>query len=228
VDTQETAKSNFVAMTEGDLPLPDLLTELQDRTQLTRKSIVRILTGSGRLDDFKLNPTQFIDAAALCINRTKRRALVDGIKYRRLGDGEYYAQELFEHAELTGYLTHMLDVKKSVHEKVVYDSAIEKQFAQDLELNTAVKLYAKLPGWFTIATPLGGYNPDWAVVVDLAGEEKLYFVVETKGSLFDDALRDTEGAKVKCGGEHFTAIEASESGAKFVRATSVGDFEKRW
>ncbi len=228
VDTKETAKSNFVSMTEGDIPLPDLLTELQDRTQLTRKSIVRILTESGHLNDFKLNPSQFIDAAADCINRTKRRALVDGIKYRRLGDGEYYAQELFEHPELTGYLTNMLDVKKSVHEKVVYDSAIEKQFAEDLELNTAVKLYAKLPGWFTIATPLGGYNPDWAVVVDVAGEEKLFFVVETKGSLFDDALRDTEGAKIKCGGEHFTAIEASGSGAKFVRATSVGDFEKRW
>ena len=165
VDTKETAKSHFVSMTEGDIPLPDLLTELQDRTQLTRKSIVQILTESGRLNDFKLNPAQFIDAAAECINRTKRQALVDGIKYRRLGDGEYYAQELFEQKELTGYLTNMLDAEKSLHEKVVYDSVTEKQFAEDLEKNSAVKLYAKLPGWFTIGTPLGSYNPDWAVVV---------------------------------------------------------------
>ena len=229
VDTRETAKSNFVSMTEADIPLPDLLTELQDRTQLTRKSIVKILTESGHLNDFKLNPAQFIDAAAECINRTKRQALVDGIKYRRLGDGEYYAQELFEQKELTGYLTNMLDTEKSLHEKVVYDSATEKQFAEDLEKNSAVKLYAKLPGWFTIGTPLGSYNPDWAVVV-LAedGTEKLFFVVETKGSLFDDALRDAEVGKIMCGGEHFAAIAAPGSVAKFVRATSVGDFEKRW
>ncbi len=228
VDTKATATSNFVAMTEADIPLPDLLTELQDRTQLTRKSIVQILTGSGHLDDFKLNPAQFIDVAAECINRTKRQALVDGIKYRRLGDGEYYAQELFEQKELTGYLTNMLDAAKSVHEKVVYDSATEKQFAEDLEENSAVKLYAKLPGWFTIATPLGGYNPDWAVVVDMNGEEKLFFVVETKGSLFDDALRDAEVGKILCGSEHFESLATNPNAAKFVRTTSVGDFEKHW
>jgi len=229
VDTRETAKGNFVAMAEGDIPLPDLLTELQDRTQLTRRSIVQILTESGHLNDFKLNPAQFIDAAAECINRTKRQALVDGIKYRRLGDGagNYYAQELFEQKELTGYLSNMLDAAKSVHERVVYDSATEKQFAQDLEQNPAVKLYAKLPGWFVIGTPLGGYNPDWAVVVSVEGEEKLFFVVETKGSLFDDALRDAEVGKMMCGGEHFAAL-AADGGAQFVRATSVGDFEKRW
>ena len=237
VVTKETAKSNFASMTEADIALPDLLTELQDRTQLTRKSIVKILIESGHLNDFKLNPAQFIDAAAECINRTKRQALVDGIKYRRLGTvesaddsaGEYYAQELFEQKELTGYLTHMLDAEKSLHEQVVVDSATERQFAEDLEKNSAVKLYAKLPGWFTIATPLGSYNPDWAVVV-LAedGAERLFFVVETKGSLFDDALRDAEVGKIMCGGEHFAAIAAPGSGATFVRATSVADFEKRW
>ena len=245
VDTKETAKSNFVSMTEADLPLPDLLTELQDRTQLTRKSIVQILTGSGHLNDFKLNPAQFIDAAAECINRSKRQALVDGIKYWRLGSfesagdsasdsasdsaGNYYAQELFEQKELTGYLTNMLDATKSVHERVVVDSATERQFAQDLELHTAVKLYAKLPGWFTVATPLGNYNPDWAVVViGEDGQERLFFVVETKSSLFDDALRDAEAGKIKCGGAHFAAIAGPGSGVQFVRATSVGDFEKRW
>ena len=128
---KQTATSNFVSMTEGDIPLPDLITELQDRTQLTRRSIVRILTESGRLEDFKLNPAQFIDVAAECINRTKRQALVDGIKYRRLGktaDGsEIYAQELFEQKELTGYLTNMLDATKSIHEKVVYDSDTERR-----------------------------------------------------------------------------------------------------
>lgn len=97
-----------------------------------------------------------------------------------------------------------------------------------MELNAAVKLYAKLPGRFTTATPLGGYNPDWAVVVDVAGEEKLFVVVETKGSLFEDALRDAEDAETRCSGEHFSAMAALGSGATFVRAISVGDFEKHW
>ena len=162
---------------------------------------------------------------------------MDGIKYRRLGPvesadknaGEYHAQALFEQRELTGYLSHLLDTEKSLHEKVVYHSATEKQVAEDLEKNPAVKLYAKLPGWFTIATPLGSDNPDWAVVVLAeAGAEKLFFVVETKGRLFDDALRDAEVGKIMGGGAHFAAITAPGSGAKFVRATSVGDLEKCW
>jgi type III restriction enzyme len=228
VDTKETGKSNFVSMTEGDIPLPDLITELQDRTQLTRKSIVAILIQSGHLNDFKLNPQQFIDAVAECINRTKRQALVDGIKYRRLGEGEYYAQELFEQKELTGYLTNMLDARKAVYEQVVYDMGVEKTFAEELEKNSAVQLYAKLPGWFTVATPLGSYNPDWAVLVNVDGQQKLYFVVETKGTLFDDALRDAEAAKIKCGRAHFEELESRGAGAKFVRSTSVADFEKHW
>lgn len=228
VDARETGKTNFVSVNEDDIPLPDLITELQDRTQLTRKSIVRILLDCGHLEDFKRNPQQFIDAVAECINRTKRQALVDGIKYRRLGEGEYYAQELFEQKELTGYLTNMLAASKSVHEQVVYDSGIEKTFAEELEKNAAVRLYAKLPGWFTVPTPLGSYNPDWAVLVEVEGQGKLYFVVETKATLFDDALRDAEAAKIACGRAHFEELVGAEGGAKFVRSTSVADFEKHW
>ena len=80
---------------EGDIDLPDVLTDLQDRTQLTRKSLVRILTECGRLTDFKRNPQAFIEMAGEVINRTKRLAIVDGIKYQRIGDEYYYAQELF-------------------------------------------------------------------------------------------------------------------------------------
>jgi type III restriction enzyme len=85
-----------VTLDEGDIELPDILTDLQDKTQLTRRSIHRILVGSKRLDDFKRNPQQFIELAAEIINRAKRFALVDGIKYQRIGDEVYYAQELFE------------------------------------------------------------------------------------------------------------------------------------
>ena len=150
-----------------------MLTELQDRTQLTRRSIQRILSESERLDDFKRNPQQFIELATEAINSCKQRVLVDGIKYQRLGDDHYYAQELFRDEELTGYLKNMCPAPKSVYERVIYDSGTEAAFADQLEKNTAVKVYAKLPGWFRVPTPLGSYNPDWAVLIDSDEGERL-------------------------------------------------------
>ena len=123
VEATETATSpRRSSIEESDIELPDVLTDLQDKTQLTRRSLARILTDSGRLDDFKRNPQQFIEIATEAINRAKRLALVDGIKYQRIGDEDYYAQELFEQEELTGYLKNMLAATKSVYEQVVYDS----------------------------------------------------------------------------------------------------------
>lgn len=145
VEANETATSAPVNIEEGDIELPDVLTELQDRTQLTRRSLVRILNASGRLDDFKRNPQQFIELAAEAINRAKRLALVDGIKYQRLGGEFYYAQELFEQEELTGYLKSMIDASKAVHEQVIYQSDTERTFAEQMEKNEAIKVYAKLP-----------------------------------------------------------------------------------
>ena len=224
IDAKETTTSAPVVLDEGDIELPDLLTDLQDKTQLTRRSLVRILTGSGRLEDFKRNPQEFVELVTEAINRTKRLALVDGIKYQRLGDEYYYAQELFETEELTGYLKNMLAVKKAVFEHVVYDSSgVEKTFAEQLEKNEAVKVYAKLPGWFKVPTPLGTYNPDWAVLVEMDGAERLYFVVETKASLFTDDLRDKESAKIKCGEAHFAALAVGDRPAKFIKARNVAD-----
>ncbi|GLQ33860.1 type III restriction endonuclease subunit R [Amylibacter marinus] len=224
VEGKETAVSGFTSISENDIDLPDIITDLQDKTQLTRGSIVQILRESRRIEDFKRNPQQFIDQSAEAINRTKRLALVDGISYKRLGDADCYAQELFASEELTGYLKNTLQVQKSVHEYVVYDSAgTERTFAEDLEKNEAVKVYAKLPAWFKIPTPLGTYNPDWAVLIEEDGSEKLYFVVETKSSGWWDDLRHLEGAKIKCGEKHFEAIRAKDNPAKFVKATSVED-----
>lgn len=212
VDATLHAVSEPTVLYENDIQLPDLLTELQDRTQLTRKTIVRILTESMRLNDFKRNPQQFIEMSADAINRCKRLALVDGIKYQRLGDEHYYAQELFETEELTGYLKNLVqDTQKSVYQHVVYDSSIERDFAEALEKNEAIKVYAKLPGWFKVPTPLGTYNPDWAVLVERNGQEQLYFVVETKSSLFDDDLRDRESGKIICGAAHFRALAVGEN-----------------
>jgi type III restriction enzyme len=223
VDAKEKKGADIVTLNEGDIELPDLLTDLQDRTQLTRKTITRILTESGRLNDFKRNPQQFIELTGEIINRQKRMALVDGIKYQRLGVDQFYAQELFSHEELTGYLKNLLDAEKSVYEQVVYDSATERDFATQLEMNNAIKVYAKLPGWFKVPTPLGSYNPDWAVLVEQDGGERLYFVVETKSSLFTDDLRDKESAKIECGRAHFTALGTGENPAKYLVATKFED-----
>ncbi|MFO7306932.1 MAG: DEAD/DEAH box helicase family protein [Gammaproteobacteria bacterium] len=224
VEATERGGAQTVVLDETDIELPDLLTQLQDRTQLTRRTICRILTGCGRLDDFKRNPQAFIELAAEAINRCKRLAIVDGIKYQRLGDEYYYAQELFEQEELTGYIRNMLtETRKSVFESVVYDSGTEAAFADGLEKNEAVKVYAKLPGWFKVPTPLGSYNPDWAVLVEKDGAERLYLVVETKSSLFTDDLGDKESAKIECGKAHFKALEVRETPARYVVARTVDD-----
>ena len=225
VEAIETTASAPIVIDETDIELPDIITDLQNKTQLTRRSIVRILNGSGRLDDFKRNPQQFIEHATESINRAKRYAIVDGIRYQRIGDAEYYAQELFEQEELTGYLKNMLQSSaKCPYEYIVYDSGgIERTFAEQLEKNEAVKIYAKLPGWFKVPTPLGTYNPDWAVLVEANGEERLYFVVETKGSLLPDDLRNLERAKIECGKAHFNAIATQESPAQYIIARNLDD-----
>jgi len=224
VEVREKQGAYTVTLEEADIELPDLLTDLQDRTQLTRRTLVKILTECERLDAFKRNPQQFIEQAAEIINRCKRLALVDGIRYQRLGDDAVWAQELFETQELTGYLTNILrDTKRSIYEHVVYQSDTERDFAHAMEKNDDVVLYVKLPTWFKIPTPLGSYNPDWAVMVDKDGNRRLYFVVETKSSLFTDDLRNEESAKIECGKAHFKALAVGESPARYVVARSLVD-----
>ena len=223
VKATETSGAAPVALDETDIELPDVLTELQDRTQLTRRSIQRILCESGRLDEFKRNPQCFIELAAQVVNRCKQQVLVDGIKYRRIGDEHYYAQELFEKKELTGYLKNMLNTEKSVYEQVLNESATEAKFADQLEKNDAVRVYAKLPGWFRVPTPLGSYNPDWALLAEQDEGQRLYFVVETKGSLLSSDLRSAENAKIECGKAHFSALMVGEAPAQYRIENSVDD-----
>ena len=213
-----------VTLDESDIELPDLLTDLQDKTQLTRRSIVA--------HPDRQRPAGRLQAQPAAVHRAGRRghqphqAPGPGGRHQvpALGDEYYYAQELFEQEELTGYLKNMLAAEKSVYEQVVYDSGgVERTFAEQLEKNEAVKVYAKLPGWFKVPTPLGTYNPDWAVLVEMDGAERLYFVVETKSSLFTDDLRDKESAKIKCGKAHFEALAVGENPAQFVKATKLDD-----
>ncbi len=125
---------------------------------------------------------------------------------------------------LPAYLKNMLtETKKSVFAEVVYDSGPEAAFADDLENNDAVKVYAKLPDWFKVPTPLGSYNPDWAVLVDTGGGERLYLVVEAKGTLVVEDLRGTEGGKIACGKAHFSVLGVGETPARYVVARSLDD-----
>lgn len=103
----------------------------------------------------------------------------------------------------------------------MYDSDTEAAFADQLEKNAAVKVYAKLPGWFRVPTPLGSYTPDWAVLIESDAGERLYFVVETKGSLAAGDLRGTEAAKIACGKAHFDALRIGGSPARYEVTTSL-------
>ncbi|MCE2974075.1 MAG: hypothetical protein LW852_11550, partial [Sediminibacterium sp.] len=216
--------SGFVSLAAENASIPDVLGELQNRTQLTRKSLARILVDSGRLDDLRQNPAAFIDQAAQLINQAKVAALVDGVRYQKIGDESYYAQELFEAHELQGYLDKMVEVQKGVTEAIRYDSTVERTFAEALNGNEAVKVFAKLPDWFKVPTPLGNYNPDWAVLVTTADGDRLYFVVETKGTANPADLRPDEAAKIQCGARHFKAIARGEREPGFVQAATADGF----
>jgi type III restriction enzyme len=187
--------------------LPDLLGYLQNQTELTRSTLVRILKGSGRLPDFFVNPQRFMDAVASTLKAELHRLIVDGIKYERISTGDpdfEWQMELFKQEEIINYLT-ALKVKHSVYEYIVYDSEVEREFARRLNERDDIRLFVKLPGGFEIETPVGKYNPDWAIVKHQ--DETLYLVRETKGTKDFLKLRTTEADKVKCGLQHFKAID---------------------
>ena len=190
----------------GVRALPDILAYLQNETELTRSTLVRILKESGRLPDVFANPQRFLDQVAAILKHELHRLLVDGIKYERLpGDGADAEWEmlLFKNEELVNYLN-ALEVQKSVYEYVVYDSEVEREFAKKLDQRDDIKLFVKLPGWFEVDTPVGKYNPDWAILKHdgLA----LYLVRETKGTRDFLKLRTAEADKVRCGQKHFETL----------------------
>ena len=186
--------------------LPDILAYLQNETELTRSTLVRILKESGRLADVFENPQRFLDQVAAILKHELHRLLVDGIKYERLpGDGADAEWEmlLFKNEELVNYLN-ALQVEKSVYEYVVYDSDVEREFARKLDEREDIKLFVKLPGWFEIDTPVGKYNPDWAILKD--DGQALYLVRETKGTRDFLKLRTAEADKLRCGSKHFETL----------------------
>ena len=192
--------------------LPNILAVIGAQTLTKRATIYEILMKSGRMADFLNNPQLFIENATQIILDVRRSLAVDGISYKKLYGEEYYVQEVFDSAELIANLDrNAVAVEHSVYDHVVYDSEIESHFARDLDDDPDVKMFFKLPGRFKVDTPIGSYNPDWAVYVEIDGVKKLYFVLETKGgtSLFN--LRESESMKIRCGKAHFKAIDTEVS-----------------
>ena len=205
---------NAYAARQTEVKIPNLLADIQRRTQMTRRVIFDVLDRAGMFEQMAINPQQVIDETAQAIDRVKQRLAVDGVKYHRTG--EYYDMTLFENSELQTYLYDaaiksgaiaVTDQTKTVYDYVTVDSEVEREFMRSLEDNADVKFYIKLPGWFKIDTPVGKYNPDWAVA--FGGDRRIYFVAETKGSddINDNHLSANERSKITAARQHFAEID---------------------
>ena len=194
--------------------VPDILSVLEKRTGLTRAMIFAVLDKADAFGKLARNPQQMIDEAARAINRAKQEVMVDGISYQKTG--ESYDMCLFENHELEAYLYDAAmksgaiavdNPDKTIYDYVTVDSEVEYKFMKALEQADNIRFYVKLPGWFTIPTPLGSYNPDWAVVFD--GDERVYFVAETKGvnKINNSHLSASERGKILAARQHFVEVE---------------------
>lgn len=193
---------------EAQDEIPDVAGYIQNKTELTRSTIISILKSSGRLKDVLLNPQLFLDQTVKEIDTVLTDLMVEGIKYEKLGGTEYYKMELFAEKEIEAYRENLYQVKnleKTLYNYIEFQSNVEKQFAEDCESNVQVEFYIKLPHWFVINTPIGKYNPDWALI--FKNDEKIYFVAETKYTLDPQKLYSSENYKIKCGEKHFNEFD---------------------
>ena len=204
---KEESGSYSVTMTANSNVKYDLIGKLVDETGLTRKALVAILKGiqSTVFSQFKDNPEEFIVKAAALINDEKATAVIEHITYDVLDD--HYGTDVFTDPTIKGRLGfNAMKAKKHLYDHIVYDSTGERDFAAELDTNTNVAVYVKLPDGFYIATPVGHYNPDWAIAFYEGSVKHIYFVAETKGSMRSMQLRLIEQSKIHCAREHFKAI----------------------
>lgn len=204
--------------------LPYILGIISEETLIKRATVARIINESGRGKDFLNNPQAFLERCLEIIKKHRHALAIDGIKYVKLDGQEYYAQEIFDSSELVANLDkNAVAVNRSVYDYIIYDSStIEKPFAKALDDDPDVKMFFKIPERFKIETPIGTYNPDWAVYLERDGDKKLYFILETKGTTDLFGLRTPEQLKVHCGTEHFKALE---NGVEMRVATDWGKFK---
>lgn len=207
-----------------NIRIPDVLAVICAETLTTERTIFEIIKQSGRIKDLINNPQLFIERCTDIIRDTRHKLSIDGIKYIKLDGQEYYAQEVFDSEEFMATLDkNAVAVNNSVYDYTIYDSNIEKDFAVALDNDPDVKMFFKLPLKFKIRTPIGNYNPDWAVFWEKNGEEKLYFIIETKGTTDPMRIRGTEDLNIRCGREHFKALD---SNTQLHVATKWNEFKK--
>lgn len=187
----------------------DLVGRIVESTGLTRKAVIQILTGINKatFDQFKYNPEEFILKASQLINDEKATAIIEHITYSVMDDR--YGTDVFTEPTIKGKRgTNAMKAKKHLYDRIVYDSTNERDFATELDTNTDVAVYVKLPDGFYISTPVGHYNPDWAIAFYEGSVKHIYFVAETKGSMSSMQLRLIEESKIHCAREHFKAISS--------------------
>ena len=188
----------------------DLAGKVVEATGLTRNTIVRILTAVEPrvFEQFKYNPEEFIIKASALINEEKATVIVQHIAYNKLEDE--FGTEIFTEPTMKGKLgVNAIAAEKHLYDYVIFDSpGTEKPFAEKLDTSNEVSVYVKLPKGFFISTPVGHYNPDWAIAFNEGMVKHVYFVAETKGSLSTMDLRLVEDAKIHCAREHFKAISS--------------------
>lgn len=206
---KEQSGSYGIAVTANSNVKYDLIGKLVDETVLTRKAIIQILQGIQPyvFDQFKDNPEEFILKAAALINDQKATTIIEHITYDVLD--EHYGTDVFTDPTIKGKLgVNAMKANKHLYDHIVYDSTNERDFATDLDTNTNVAVYVKLPDGFYISTPVGHYNPDWAIAFYEGTVKHIYFVAETKGSMSSMQLRLIEDSKIHCAREHFKAISS--------------------
>lgn len=191
----------------------DLIGKLVDETGLTRQTIVKILQGMEKaiFDQFKSNPEEFIIKTANLINEQKATLIIQHIAYSKIDGDDVYDTSIFTEPTLKGkFGINAMATHKNIYDHLLYDSTIEKDFAEKLEEAKDVVVYVKLPKGFYISTPVGKYNPDWAIAFNQEHVKHIYFVAETKGNMSTLELRDIEKAKIECAKKHFAAISNQE------------------
>lgn len=200
------SRGEVVAASYGTIP--DVVGELTRRLALSRATVVRILRECSRLDDVRINPAVFLDQVTDAINSALYAQLAEGIVYKQRDDA--WSMDLIRERHTTETVAHkdrVVPVNKSITDRIVCDSQVEVDFAKAVDARDDVPLFVKLPDWFKITTPLGNYNPDWALVRRTEAGDELYLVRETKGTdMIEDLQWESEGWKIKFGRAHFKAL----------------------
>lgn len=222
----QTSAAKTVKDLAGRYPLPNLVEVMSNLlgnttppVRLTRRTLLDVFRRAGNKQAALDNPHEWASVAVRALKDKLMDQLVDGIRYEKLNEW-YEMQQILDDEVVEVFSRYVakpdVDQDKTVYDLIPCDSDVEKEFVKDLEARQDVKLYVKLPGWFTVPTPVGDYNPDWAIVMEGReedGKPVLYLVSETKGENWRTELRPSELRKIKCGAAHFGSTQLGKAGA---------------